>query len=197
MTATPATAVHCAPLLTPEACDALLERLGAASWTPGATYEPAGVQASAGPRRRCDLCHELPAALVAEVTGEALRLGREAFGFTLEGLHPDDPPAVMRYPVGGGFDWHFDCGAAAAPFGSRKLSFTLQLDAPARYAGGDLELAGYHLGYAPHLLANQREAARAQGTLIAFAAFQVHRVAPVTRGVRHALVGWLHGPPFR
>jgi len=38
---------------------------------------------------------------------------------------------------------------------------------------------------------------RERGTLILFPAFRTHRVSPVTRGLRVAVVGWIHGPSFR
>ncbi|TNF36303.1 MAG: 2OG-Fe(II) oxygenase [Deltaproteobacteria bacterium] len=197
MHATPATAVHCAPFLDDDACEAALDALSRARWEPGRTAEIDGRAASAGPRRSCALTRDVPEDLVARVVAEVTQLGRERFGYTLDGAIADDPPHVMRYAVGDEFAWHFDCGLALPPFGTRKLSFVLQLSDPADYDGGDLELAAYQLGYAPEVLVAQRAAARTRGTLLVFGAFHVHRVTPITRGTRHALVGWLHGPPFR
>lgn len=194
---TAAVAVICTPLLAPGECDALVRGLADAPWALAFTYEPAGRPAALGPRRRCELAFALPPALVDRVVAEVSRLGRDQLGLALSGLDPADPPQVMRYGPGDGFDWHMDCGAPLAPFCTRKLSFSVQLDPPDAYDGGDLELAAYQLGYDHALLEPQRAAARAQGTLIAFASFQLHRVTPVTRGGRHALVGWIHGPPLR
>ena len=36
-----------------------------------------------------------------------------------------------------------------------------------------------------------------KGTLILFPSFQLHRIAPVTKGVRKSLVVWVLGPKFR
>ncbi len=126
-----------------------------------------------------------------------MRVGTGSFGYALTGLGAEDPPQIMRYAPGDGFEWHFDCGVDAPPYGTRKLSFSVQLSDPSAYDGGDLELAAYQLGYDPAVLTAQRAAARGRGALIAFGAFHVHRVCPVTRGVRYALVGWIHGPAFR
>jgi PKHD-type hydroxylase len=41
-----------------------------------------------------------------------------------------------------------------------------------------------------------RALVRAQGTMVLFPSFLVHRVTPVRAGTRYAIVGWLHGPPF-
>ena len=70
----------------------------------------------------------------------------------------------------------------------RKLSIVLQLTDPSKYEGGDLEV--FYGGEAQKL-------PRAQGTLIAFPSYVVHRVTPVTSGVRNSLVGWINGNPFK
>jgi PKHD-type hydroxylase len=84
------------------------------------------------------------------------------------------------------YDWHQDFGASIS---SRKLSLTLQLSDAESYAGGDLQIfkaAGEVLN-----------APRVRGTVIIFPAYQLHRVTPVTKGVRHSLVAWIGGPAFR
>lgn len=70
----------------------------------------------------------------------------------------------------------------------RKLSFSVLLDDPSTFEGGDLEI---FVGSEPKALPRKR------GTLIAFPSFMMHRVTPVTRGQRHSLVGWVCGPRFR
>ena len=197
MNATPATAVACFPLLDDAACRAALAASQGARWEPGKTASPEGRPAQSGPRRSCALTRDVPPDLLADVVDAVMRLGESSFGYALTGLHPDDPPQIMRYAPGDGFEWHFDCGIQAPPYGTRKLSFSVQLSDPSSYDGGDLELAAYQLGYDPAILTAQRAAARGRGVLVAFGAFHVHRVSPVTRGTRYALVGWLHGPAFR
>lgn len=71
---------------------------------------------------------------------------------------------------------------------TRKLSVVVQLTDPAGYQGGDLEL---HVGTTPQLMTKQ------QGTLIVFPSYILHRVAPVTQGTRHSLVGWTSGPQLK
>ena len=88
---------------------------------------------------------------------------------------------LLRYRVGDHYNrWHTDVFAEAS---TRKLSFTLQLSTD--YEGGTLRMQEMS---AP--------ASNTQGDLILFPAFMAHRVEPVTEGVRTALVGWMHGPPF-
>ena len=99
----------------------------------------------------------------------------------------DDLPWIMRYDAGGKghYDWQVDIGQGANA--SRKLGFTLRLSDGDSYRGGDLQFHNMNL---------DAEMLRKRGTLIAFPAYWLHRVAPVTEGCRHAVVGWVHGPSF-
>jgi PKHD-type hydroxylase len=103
----------------------------------------------------------------------------DLYGF-LEPLH------FVRYDPGGKFDWHLDCGAERS-ICTRKLSVTVQLTAPGEYEGGGLE-------FCPQ---GELHRARYHGAGIVFPAMLAHRVTPVERGARRALVAWIHGPSFR
>ncbi|HZF30966.1 MAG TPA: 2OG-Fe(II) oxygenase [Gammaproteobacteria bacterium] len=81
----------------------------------------------------------------------------------------------------GFYDWHTDF-AGVRPL--RKLSISIQLSNPEDYEGGDLELL---YGTEPHKMD------RSRGTFIVFPSFMLHRVTPVTRGVRWSLVSWILG----
>lgn len=63
----------------------------------------------------------------------------------------------------------------------------MQLTDPHEYEGGELEL---HDGVFKYLPKNQ-------GAVIAFPSYVLHKVNPVTRGVRHSLVTWVTGPQFK
>jgi PKHD-type hydroxylase len=108
------------------------------------------------------------------------------FGFDLLGFAEPVQYTVYEAPTVG-YDWHYDL--VDEPNGlQRKLSLTIQLSDPKEYAGGDLELRdGARVVTAP----------RERGTLVAFPSWALHRVTPVTRGVRRSLVAWIGGPRFR
>jgi PKHD-type hydroxylase len=94
------------------------------------------------------------------------------------------------YDGGGHFDWHKDYGRAYGAPGQepRKLTLSLQLSDPADYDGCCLEVrGGNEIDVAP----------RERGSLTAFPANVLHRVTPLTRGVRKSLVIWAAGPEFR
>lgn len=109
---------------------------------------------------------------------------RDLFGYALDGF--DEQLQIAAYGPGHYYDWHIDRGRGSAA-GRRKLSISVQLTSPDEYEGGELELnADGHPFQAP----------RAQGTAAVFASTTLHRVAPVTSGLRHSLVAWTHGPAF-
>ncbi len=64
----------------------------------------------------------------------------------------------------------------------------LQLSDNASHDGCDLEARAAHLvDVAP----------RQRGALVAFHANALHRVTPITRGMRKSLVAWAAGPAYR
>lgn len=99
-------------------------------------------------------------------------------------------PQIMHYAEGSGeYKWHIDIGPMP-PYSRRKLSYTIFLNSRDEYDGGELifklENDDYH-----------REFYDVGGMAI-FPTYLLHKVAPVTRGSRYALVGWIHGDlPFR
>jgi PKHD-type hydroxylase len=89
-----------------------------------------------------------------------------------------------QYGVGGNIQWHVDSGRGTAS--TRKLSVSIQLTPGNDYDGGDLEIMPEGVPVF----------SRGQGAAIVFPSFLTHRVLPVTRGIRHSLVAWAHGPTF-
>ena len=101
-----------------------------------------------------------------------------------------DPLQVSEYigsslpEKAGHYDWHMDMGQGSS---TRKISFSIQLTDETTYEGGDLELMIHR---------SIIKAPREKGTLIFFPSYLTHRVTKVTKGTRHSLVCWFHGPPF-
>ena len=108
----------------------------------------------------------------------------EKFKFDLRGFMDNDAPTLWQFPKGSSYDWHVDIGNN---FPTRKLSFIVQLSDPKDYEGGDVEFLNSK---------TDKESLRQQGKLIIFPSFITHRMSKVTKGVRHAIVGWVHGPTF-
>lgn len=87
---------------------------------------------------------------------------------------------VVRYGVGDHFQtWHSDAGTDR--HGQRVLSVSVELSASDDHAGGDLEIAPGTVGLTRMLPKGGARVFRSQA---------LHRVTPVTAGVRWALVAW-------
>ena len=64
----------------------------------------------------------------------------------------------------------------------------MQLSSPDEYEGGDLEI---NIGSTPLKVKKQK------GHIAIFPSFLLHRVSPVTKGLRKSLVWWVGGSQFR
>ena len=108
-----------------------------------------------------------------------------------------------KYKLGQYYDWH--CDSWDKPYVEegptkgkiRKLSVTVSLTDPKEYKGGELEFDFRNLD--PDKKPNIRACTEIlpKGSLVIFPSFVWHRVKPVTKGVRHSLVIWNLGYPFR
>lgn len=116
----------------------------------------------------------------------ARQINDDAFKFDLAGF--GEPLQFTRYEAGGDYyTWHQDLGPGR--MSCRKLSMVLQLSDPAGYEGCELQL--YDKGEPASL-------SRERGSLLVFPSYQLHRVTPLTKGLRYSLVSWIWGrEPFR
>ncbi|HEX9947417.1 MAG TPA: 2OG-Fe(II) oxygenase [Allosphingosinicella sp.] len=104
-----------------------------------------------------------------------------AFGLEVGPLA--EPLQILRYGVGGHFQaWHSDAGYDAME--RRLVSVSVELSAPGDHEGGVLEII-------PDTVGQPRTLGR--GGARFFPSRAIHRVTPVTRGIRHALVIWTGG----
>jgi PKHD-type hydroxylase len=93
------------------------------------------------------------------------------------------PILLNRYEPGMDYGAHVDdalMGRGAARLRS-DISFTVFLDDPGSYDGGELVIDGP---------SGETDYKLSAGACLLYPATSLHRVAPVTRGVRHAAVGW-------
>jgi PKHD-type hydroxylase len=90
---------------------------------------------------------------------------------------------------GGKYDWHHDIDWNRNDGWDRKISVTVQMSHPDEYEGGD-----FAMGDGQEPLPDWH---KEKGTVLLFPSYIVHRVAPVTSGVRKSLVAWFEGPTWR
>lgn len=112
------------------------------------------------------------------------KLNEDYFNYELTGF--GEFLQFAEYKEGDYINSHLDMGATPIP---RKLTMSVQLSDEDDYEGGDLEV----MTSAEHPLKLSRQ----RGTVLLFPSYIMHRVTPVTSGIRHSLVGWVTGPQFR
>lgn len=127
---------------------------------------------------------------LADITQQ---LNGQFYRYDLHGFSEDMQYTTYNESDQGFYTWHQDSmsGSNVEGFDSRlprKFSLSLQLSDPSEYDGGDLEMK---TGDDTMTLPKER------GTVIGFPSFMLHRVTPVTRGIRRSLVVWVTGPSFR
>lgn len=85
------------------------------------------------------------------------------------------------------YTWHTD----SAPSGKyvRKLSMVILLNKPYEFEGGELQIKT--------VTDNPITLEQKRGRAWFFPSNTLHRVTPVTKGIRKSLVLWIAGPPFR
>ncbi|HWY60346.1 MAG TPA: 2OG-Fe(II) oxygenase [Rhizomicrobium sp.] len=118
-----------------------------------------------------------------------LSLNSQFFQYDLAKLEPIQY-ALYDGSEQGHFDWHVDYDRDTGherPY-ARKLSISVQLSGPSHYEGGELQA---------RVRSRIDAAPKTFGTVIAFPSYVLHRVTPVTSGVRKALVAWALGPDYR
>lgn len=124
-------------------------------------------------------------AWIFERLGEvASLLNAQYFGFDLTGF--GEPLQLTNYDQSehGMYGWHQDYNAKI----SRKLSLVVQLTDPSEYEGGNLQI---------QTSGNPVTVRKQIGLIVAFPAYTLHQVTPVTQGARQSLVAWVSGPKFK
>lgn len=115
----------------------------------------------------------------------AKELNAQYYNFDLYGFC-EDMQATLYDETKSHYTWHVDGGDnSEAP---RKLSMVLQLSDPSEYEGGELQILNKP---EPETVSKQK------GRIAAFPAYTLHRVTPITKGLRCSLVVWACGPAFK
>jgi PKHD-type hydroxylase len=115
-------------------------------------------------------------------------VNRNFFHYDLTGFHEPMQLGVYQGGSNGHYDWH--CDAAAEDLGvPRKLSMVLLLSDPKDFEGGELQLMN---GDNNSTIVEQK-----RGRAWFFPSWMLHRVTPVTKGIRRSAVLWIGGPAFK
>jgi PKHD-type hydroxylase len=122
------------------------------------------------------------------------RINDQFYGFDLNGYE------YIQFGLydssnNGKYDFHMDMilddGRPDDIYLVRKLSLTMLLNEPGvDFEGGEFEI---NRGCE----SESRAVDLKRGRIVAFPSFMIHRVKPVTKGVRKSLVIWVMGPKFK
>jgi len=173
--------LHIPQILTPEEVAEFRRRLAEGDWTDG--RETVGAQ-GAEVKRNEQLRDTSP--LKAELGDAVLRaLRRSPLFFAAALPRRILPPRFNRYAGGGEYGFHVD--GAVMSLGPDEqmrsdISCTLFLNDPEEYDGGRLVVSDT---YGEHVIAERA------GDAVIYPSSSLHRVEPVTRGVRLASFFWV------
>jgi len=165
-------------VLSREALDELTRSLQAAEFESGATT--AG-WAAREVKNNLQLPQGSPLRLRIQKLVEQALQGNETFVSAALPRAQSDV-LVSRTAAGGGYGNHVDNAVMGRPVVRTDLAFTLFLSQPQDYGGGELvidELQGEQTFKLP------------AGQMVLYPATTLHRVNPVTHGVRHVVAGWV------
>jgi len=119
------------------------------------------------------------------ITNQIMEANNTLWGFNLHTI-VDNIQYTEYEGNGGHYDWHLDIGPTS--INHRKVSVVVQLSDPKDYVGGELEL---------HPGSNSFAVPRRKGAVVLFPSFILHRVTPLTSGLRRSLVLWAGGDHYK
>jgi PKHD-type hydroxylase len=118
------------------------------------------------------------------ITRSVVDINQQFWNFDLRRI---ETLQYSEYKVGQFYRPHIDMMFQSPSHAIRKLSFSIQLTDPKEYEGGDVLIKA----------GDDAPIHKNKGTISFFPSYILHEVTPVTKGTRHALVGWVTGPMFK
>ena len=117
-------------------------------------------------------------------------VNREYFGYDIYNDFHLDTFNYNVYEEGGEYDWHIDGGNYYGKYDIKlSASINLSLD---KYEGGD-----FNLMLESDEKGNIKKFNTTPGSMIVFNPYKMHKVEPVTKGVRRSISYWAPGPKWR
>jgi PKHD-type hydroxylase len=123
-----------------------------------------------------------------KLTCIAADANRQFFKYDLTGCYEPIQMGIYKAEDSSHYNWHVDASTADknAP---RKLSMSLLLSDPSEFEGGEFQIKTD----SDEIINLQQ----AKGRAWFFPSYTLHRVTPVTKGIRRSLVLWVSGPEFK
>jgi PKHD-type hydroxylase len=124
----------------------------------------------------------------AKISKVVADVNRRYFQFDLTGIYEPMQLGIYSSEKSGHYDWHIDHGIKDS-LPPRKLSIALTLSDSHEYEGGEFQVK--ITNDEPLILDTKR------GRAWFFPSYTLHRVTPVTKGIRRSIVIWVSGPAFK
>jgi PKHD-type hydroxylase len=170
---------------TPAECEAIVDLATARGLEPATVLGAHGDEVVGERRRasRCEVARDAASEWIFARLDALFAQAAERFGLVADPVF--EPVQVVRYGPGDHFrTWHTDAGLDR--IAERQVSLSVELSDPGEHDGGTLEIAPATVGQARTL---------PRGGARLFPSRALHRVTPVTRGERWALVAWTGKAP--
>jgi PKHD-type hydroxylase len=115
-------------------------------------------------------------------------INRRFFHFDITGFHEPMQLGLYTEQQQDHYNWHIDASTEDNNV-PRKLSMSMLLSDPSEFEGGEFQVKTN---------TDETQTLDCQkGRAWFFPSYTLHRVAPVTKGMRRSLVLWIGGPPFK
>jgi PKHD-type hydroxylase len=124
-----------------------------------------------------------------KMTNAVWSANRQFFQFDLTGCYELAQLGTYTQYDQGHYDWHTDTSLSSSNSPYRKLSMSLLLSDPSEFEGGELQVK-----YGSDDI---KQLEQKKGRAWFFPSWTLHRVTPVTKGIRRSLVLWVGGPGFK
>jgi PKHD-type hydroxylase len=174
--------INLTEFLSAEQCTQILDKCIEELWLPvGVVGDNTKFHASRRQKLRGEV-DGFPFMNIREITKNANDV---IYDFNLLGIIDQDFPQVFKYATKDFYNWHIELSPITP---SRKITFIINLSDPATYTGGDIEFLNVDAG---NTKTNQ------QGSCLTFPSFMPWRLTPVTSGVKHIIIGHVHGALFK
>jgi PKHD-type hydroxylase len=123
--------------------------------------------------------------IYSKVSQSVAKLNSKYFNVNVSGIY--EPLQYTLYDqTGDHYGWHLDFNPQS--FVPRKLSVIVMLSDTKEFTGGELQMM---TDQNPNVLENKR------GRVYVFPSYFLHRVSPITHGVRKTLVAWAGGERYK
>ena len=136
-------------------------------------------------RRKTNIVWEDRFSVVGCIADKYIRAANVSAGWNYD-IEDTENIQIGKYENNGFYNWHTDTPVKKITDNPRKLSFSLLLNDPKDFEGGNLEFS---------ILSEQPIIE--QGSIIVFPSILEHRVSPVVSGVRYSAVTWMRGANFK